>query len=203
MSTTTSSSVSVRREAVWPIAGLTTKPPLIRRSSTPMTSIPDRNSIRLSLNENPFGPSPRTVDAIRADLVGLSSYTGDALAELVSLVSLREGIASEHIVLGEILHTFGPYLSANGGWGGEFIYTVPGYTALVDAVAPAGGVAVGVPLNERLENDLRAIADRVNARTRAVYLVNPHNTSGTVSEAARTAAGLVRKGAKVLCFERS
>jgi histidinol-phosphate aminotransferase len=195
-----------------------------------MTSIPDRHSIRLSLNENPFGPSPRAVDAIRADLVGLSSYTGDALAELTFLVSRRERIASEQIVLGEVLHVFGHYLSATGGSGGEFIYSVPGYTALVDAVEPAGGIVVGVPLNELFENDLRTIADRVNGRTRAVYLVNPHNPSGTVSEAAefidfvhrlsrrtlvivdeayleftpdfeaRTVVGLVRNGANVAVF---
>jgi histidinol-phosphate aminotransferase len=195
-----------------------------------MASIPDRHTIRLSLNENPFGPSVRAVDAIRAGLVGLNRYTGDALAELTSLIAQRERVASEQIVLGEILHVFGLYLSANGGSGGEFIYSVPGYTALVDAVAPAGGIAVGVPLNEWLENDLRAIADRVNARTRAVYLVNPHNPSGTVSEAAefidfvhrlsrrtlvivdeaylefmpdfdaRTVVGLVRQGANVAVF---
>jgi len=135
-----------------------------------MTNSPDQHPIRLSLNENPFGPSLRAVDAIRSNLVGLSSYTGDALAELTSLVAQRERVASEQIVLGEILHVFGLFLSANGGPGGEFVYSVPGYTALVDAVAPAGGIVVGVPLNERLENDLRAIADRVNARTRAVCL---------------------------------
>jgi histidinol-phosphate aminotransferase len=195
-----------------------------------MTSTPDRHPIRLSLNENPFGPSPRAVDAIRADLDGLSSYTGDTLAELTTLISQRERIASEQIVLGEVLHVFGLYLSATGGSGSEFIYSVPGYTALVDAVIPAGGIVVGVPLNERLENDLRAIADKVNERTRAVYLVNPHNPSGTVSEAAefidfvhrlsrrtlvivdeayleftpdfeaRTVVSLVRKGANVAVF---
>jgi histidinol-phosphate aminotransferase len=95
---------------------------------------------------------------------------------------------------------------------------------------PVGGVAVGVPLNERLENDLSAIAAKVNAHTRAVYLVNPHNPTGTVSDAAqfidfvselskrtlvivdeayleftpdfrkRTVVGLVRAGAQVAVF---
>jgi len=55
---------------------------------------------------------------------------------------------------------------------------------LVDAVAPGGGVAVGVPLDQNLGNDLAAIAAKVSARTRAIYLVNPHNPSGTVSDAA-------------------
>jgi aspartate/methionine/tyrosine aminotransferase len=65
--------------------------------------------------------------------------------------------------------------------GGEFVYSEPGYTALVDAVAPGGGVVVGVPLNAHLENDLPAIAARGTARTRAIYIVNPHNPTGTAS----------------------
>lgn len=133
-------------------------------------------------------------------------------------------------MLGEHLDVLGLYLSAQGAPGGEFIYSEPGYTALVNAVAPGGGRVVGVPLNEQLQNDLPAIAGKVNDRTRAVYLVNPHNPSGTVSDAARfidfirelskrtlvivdeayleftedferrTVAGLVRDGAQVAVF---
>ena len=195
-----------------------------------IASMPKRDRIRLSLNENPFGPSPRAAQAIKAHLDGLSRYTGNELTELTSTISARENIVTEQIVLGEILDVLGLYLSANGGPGGEFVYSTPGYMALVDAVAPAGGIVVGVPLNERYENDLPAIADKVTARTRAVYLVNPHNPTGTVSEAApfidlvrelskrtlvivdeayleftpdfeqRTVAGLVRDGAQVAVF---
>ena len=44
-------------------------------------------------------------------------------------------------------------------------------------------MVVGVALNAHLENDLPAIAARMTARTRAVYVVNPHNPTGTASEA--------------------
>jgi histidinol-phosphate aminotransferase len=195
-----------------------------------MANTPKRDPIHLSLNENPFGPSPLALQAIQAQLTGLSRYTGSELAELTHTIAAREDIAAEQIVLGEILDVLGLYLSAHSGPGGEFIYSEPGYTALVDAVAPAGGVVVGVPLNERLENDLPAISGKVNGQTRAVYLVNPHNPSGTVSEPAqfidfvrelskrtlvivdeayleftpdfekRTIAGLVRAGAQVVVF---
>ena len=189
-----------------------------------------RDPIRLSLNENPLGPSPIAVQAIKAHLDDLSRYPGKELTELTGTIAARENVAAEQIVLGEILNVLGLYLSANGGPGGEFIYSTPGYTALVDAVAPAGGTVVGVPLNERYENDLPAIAAKVTARTRAVYLVNPHNPTGTVSEATpfidfvrelskhtlvivdeayleftpdfeqRTVADLVRDGAQVAVF---
>ena len=186
--------------------------------------------IRLSLNENPFGPSPRALQAIKEQFGDLSRYTGEQLSELTNTIAAREDIATEQIVLGEILDVLGLYLSSDGGPSGEFIYSEPGYTALVDAVAPGGGIVIGVPLNDRLENDLPAIAGKVNGRTRAVYLVNPHNPTGTVNPPAqfiefvrelskrtlvivdeayleftpdfeqRTVAGLVRGDAQVVVF---
>jgi histidinol-phosphate aminotransferase len=149
----------------------------------PATGTPMPRSIRLSLNENPFGPSPLALQAIQDHLGDLYRYAGSEVAELTATIAARENVGSEQIVLGEILDVLGLYLSAQGGPGGEFIYSEPGYTALVNAVAPAGGTVIGVPLNARLENDLPAIADRVAAHTRAVYLVNPHNPTGTVSDA--------------------
>lgn len=148
------------------------------------SAAPARRQVRLSLNENPFGPSPRAIAAIEAHLAGLCRYAADEADALTQAIAARENIPAEHIVLGEILDTLGLYLAAAGGTGGEFIYSEPGYMALVDAVAPAGGKVIGVPLNNRLQNDLPAIAARVNARTRAVYLINPHNPSGTVNDAA-------------------
>jgi histidinol-phosphate aminotransferase len=71
----------------------------------------------------------------------------------------------------------------NGPAGGEFIYSEPDYTALADALEPRGGVVVGVPLDQQIRNDLSAIAAKVRSRTRAIYLVNPHNPSGTVNDA--------------------
>ncbi|MDU6141123.1 pyridoxal phosphate-dependent aminotransferase, partial [Bradyrhizobium sp.] len=79
-----------------------------------------------------------------------------------------------------------------------FVYSEPGYTALVDAVTPAGGRVVGVPLNAALENDLPAIAAVVDGTTRAVYLVNPHNPSGTVSDTAAFIAAVRDLSARTL-----
>lgn len=140
---------------------------------------------RLSLNENPFGPSPLAWRAIRDQLGEVCRYTGGEAETLIQAIGKRENISSRQIVLGEILEALGLHLAMSGPAGGEFIYSEPGYTALVDAVSPGGGVVVGVPLDGRLENDLPAIAAKVNGRTRAVYLVNPHNPTGTVSDADR------------------
>jgi histidinol-phosphate aminotransferase len=78
----------------------------------------------------------------------------------------------------------GTYLSIQGGVGGEFLYSNPGYTALIDAAVAVGGVAIPVPLDGGMQNDLAAIREMVSNRTRAVFLVNPHNPTGTVTDAA-------------------
>jgi histidinol-phosphate aminotransferase len=152
-------------------------------ASITWATAPAAGVTRLSLNESPFGPSPRAVEAIQNALTEIARYAGDDAHALEQQIADREGVSPDQIILGEILDSLGLQLALDGGAGGEFIYSEPGYTALVDAVAPGGGVVVGVPLNAHLENDLPAIAARVTARTRSIYIVNPHNPTGTVSEA--------------------
>jgi len=185
---------------------------------------------RLSLNENPLGPSPKALAAIQATLGQANRYADAEAQALIEQIAEHEGVAPEQILLGEILTPLGLFLSLQGGPGGEFIYSIPGYPALVDAAALVGGVVVGVPLNAKLENDLPAITARINKRTRAIFLINPHNPSGTVNDnaafkaflreaarqalvivdeaylefsddfAARTAVSLTREGENVMVF---
>ncbi len=168
---TTGAAVAAQRPARL-LAGETTS------VAAPAISAP----VRLSLNENPFGPSERAVRAIAEHLGGgLSRYVEAEATAFTAQAATREGLPAEQIVLGETLEPLGTLLALDGGPGGEIVYSVPGYTALVDAAARVGGAGAPVPLDARLENDLPAIAARVNGRTRAVFLVNPHNPSGTVS----------------------
>ena len=140
--------------------------------------------VRLTLNENPYGPSPAAVRAIQNDLKDLFRSVGDEEAAFVKLVAEHEGVSPDQIVIGDLLEALGLQLSLQGGPGGEFIYSVPGYPAMVDAAAPVGGVAVTVPLDAKHENDLPGIMAKITPRTRAIFLVNPHNPTGTVSDSA-------------------
>lgn len=97
-------------------------------------------------------------------------------------VAAHEGVETQQIIPGEILDSLGVYLGIKGGAGSEFIYSVPGYPVLVNAAARMGCKVVSIPLNNRLENDLEAIEAHINNRTAAIFLVNPHNPSGTLSD---------------------
>jgi histidinol-phosphate aminotransferase len=194
-------------------------------------SSPSRHTIRLSFNENPYGPSSNVAEAVQHDFTHLNRYADSAAAQrLAEQIATYERVPIEQVVLGEILGLLGLYLGSRDGPGGEFIYSMPGYLALIDAAARVGGIGVPVPLNARYQNDLPALRAKVNERTRAIYLLNPHNPTGTVNDdkefkrflgenpqhvvaivdeayleyatdfASRSAVSLVRDGANVMVF---
>ncbi len=142
---------------------------------------------RLSLNENPFGPSPAALEAMLHNLTSGKAprYPFGELNELIGLIAKKEGVAPEQIVLGvgsgEILETVGMFF---GLLKGEVIHASPGYVQLVRAAETAGGKAVPVPLNAKLESDLDAMAAKVTAQTSVVYIANPHNPTSTAVDSA-------------------
>ena len=187
--------------------------------------------IHLNLNENAYGPSSKVIPALQKQFLSLSRYADSTAAQIFAeQIAAYERVPVQQIVLGEILGALGLYLGSQGGPGGEFIYSTPGYLALVDAASHLGGVGVPVPLNAQYANDLPALLGKVNRKTRALYLINPHNPTGTVSEEgafkqfllessqhapvivdeayleytadfeARSAVSLTREGANVLVF---
>jgi histidinol-phosphate aminotransferase len=162
-------------------------------------SPPNRTArVRVALNENAFGPSPRVIQALATELHGLERYTGEEAHDLTRQIAQLENVPEEQVVLGEVLEPLGLQLGLQGGPGGEFLYSEPGYTALVDAARPVGGVALPIPLNARLENDLPAFLAKLSARTRAVFLVNPHNPSGTLSDPTQLEAAVSELAKKAL-----
>jgi len=150
---------------------------------TPNASGP-RAPIQLALNENPFGPSPLAIRAIEEQLGAVARYTSEEADSLSRQIAALEQVPGDQVVLGEVLEALGSYLVQESGAAKEIAYSTPGYTVLGDAARAAGGAAVSVALDARLENDLAALGAHVGQATRALFLVNPHNPSGTVSDAA-------------------
>jgi histidinol-phosphate aminotransferase len=127
------------------------------------------------------------------ELGRLSRYADEPLArQLAEQIAEHEQIPVEQVVLGEILDLLGSFLSSSGGPGGEFLYSTPGYLALIDAAALVGGIGVSVPLNAQYQNDLVALKSKVNAKTRAIYLINPHNPTGTINDTRRLRASFAK-----------
>jgi histidinol-phosphate aminotransferase len=139
----------------------------------------------LNLNENPNGPSALALEAIQAQLKRPGRYPGVETKALLDLISKREGYPIANLILGvgsgQILETLGAHY---GSLKGEVLYADPGFPLLAHAAQFAGGTAVTVPVNDKLETDLPGFTAKFSPNTRLVYLANPHNPTGTVVDPA-------------------
>jgi histidinol-phosphate aminotransferase len=149
--------------------------------------------VRLNANENPFGPSPRAVEAMERCGRVASRYPDSSYDELRRAIAAHHGVGPERIVLGcgssEILEM------------ADLAFLGPGKTAVVaepafEAVLLYAGVirfeSVKVPLTADFRHDLPRMAAACDARTGLVYVCNPNNPTGTVVSGEEVAAFLPR-----------
>jgi histidinol-phosphate aminotransferase len=154
------------------------------------------NAVKLASNENPLGPSPRAVEAIRREAANVHRYPDGASFRLREALAARLGVAREQLVFGcgadEILELVAKSFL---GPGDECVFAWPSFAMYPIVVKGMGATPVPVPLDAGFAHDLDAMAAAVTARTRVVVVCNPNNPTGTsVSAAAfdRFAATLPR-----------
>ena len=140
----------------------------------------------LCWNENPYGPSPEARRVMAASIPEGCRYpSDDELKSLIGKIALHEGTDSQHIVIGtgsgELLRALVLVCARDGG---EIVAAEPTYLELPDYAQTLGVKVKFVPVNAQLEHDLPAMHAAVNERTRAVYLCNPNNPTGTAVSAA-------------------
>ena len=144
---------------------------------------------RLQNNENPLGPSPRVVEAIRAVAPTLGTYPSYSDIELRRAIVdvLGRGLTPEHIFTGcsgfEALELVARAIL---GPGDEVILSSPTFTGAYRKVTePLGAAVIDVPLEPRtFRYRPEAVLEAVTERTKLVMLCNPNNPTGTVISAA-------------------
>jgi histidinol-phosphate aminotransferase len=145
----------------------------------------DGKPIILCWNENPYGPSPAARAAVSEAIPASCRYPDDEMKSLVAVLAAREGVSADCIVTGtgsgELLRALGMLAARNGG---EVVAAEPSYAELTRYAQGCGAALRFVPVDKGLRHDLSAMHAAVSARTRAVYLCNPNNPTGTTVAAA-------------------
>jgi len=140
--------------------------------------------IKMASNENPFGPSPRALEAIQQAAGEINLYPDNEVSELRARLAQAHGVQPANIVvtagstslLDVIARTvLEPGLKAITSERSFIVYPI--VTKL------AGAELVQVPMNDDTF-DLDAIAAAVDDKTRVVFLANPNNPTGTMVSAA-------------------
>ncbi|MHA7874813.1 histidinol-phosphate transaminase [Roseivivax sp.] len=138
------------------------------------------NVIKLSSNENPFGPPEGAKEAIRRALHEMHRYPSSDHASLRAAIGEVHGLDPERIICGtgsdEIIHFLCQAYAARND---EVIHTEHGFAMYKISARVAGAKPVEVPEKERV-TDVDAILAACTKKTKLVFLANPNNPTGTM-----------------------
>lgn len=159
------------------------------------------NAIKLSSNENPFGPSDRAKEAFAKTVHTLHRYPNTDHRSLRGAIAEVHGLDADRIICGvgsdEII-TF--LCQAYAGPRDEVVFTEHGFLMYRISTLAVGATPIEVPERERMA-DVDAILKACNSRTRLVFIANPNNPTGTMispAEIERLAAGLPKQAILVI-----
>lgn len=144
-----------------------------------------RDAIKLASNENPLGPSPAALEAVRGILGEIARYPDGNGFDLKRAISNRYGVEPAAITLGNGSNDVLEIISR--------AFLLPGLEAVFSqhafAVYPIVTQAIGAtarvtPAHDgsrgpRYGHDLDAMADAITDKTRIVFIANPNNPTGT------------------------
>lgn len=159
------------------------------------------NLIRLGSNENPYGPSPKAREALKAIISEGNRYAYSPAAQLREAIAKKEGVSVDHVMLGagssEILCLTGMMAGLEGG---AVLSAFPVFRLLMDYAAKFNARWDKVNLTEDLVHDLEGLASAVKADTKILFLVNPNNPTGTLLKAGSYKSFCEEMSKKTLVF---
>jgi len=136
--------------------------------------------IKLASNENPLGPSPKALDAMRRTLERSHFYPDGGGYDLRGAVASRLDFARENIVLGngsnEIIEFIG---HAFLGPDDEVVVARHSFAVYKLMAQLFGADTVEVP-DPAYTADLDGMLAAVTPKTRAIFIANPNNPTGTM-----------------------
>lgn len=157
--------------------------------------------VKLSSNENPFGPGDLARLAYARAGHDLHRYPPTDHAGLRAALGAHFGIDASRIICGAGSDEIISFLcQAYAGPGDEVLYSQHGFLMYQISARAAGATPVAAPEQDRIA-DVDALLAAANKRTKLVFIANPNNPTGTmipIEEITRLAEGLPKQALLVL-----
>ncbi len=140
-----------------------------------------KNVTRLATNENPFGPSPKAIKAMKKAVEEGHLYPDPTCWELREKLGEQQGINPENYVVANgadniINLTIASYVNP----GDEVVYCTPTFSEYNKNTLLMGGIPVEIPTTDDHKFDLEAMLGAVTEKTKLVIICNPNNPTGTI-----------------------
>lgn len=165
-------------------------------AETPTAAPAALGGVRLSANENPYGPSPAAFDAMRSAFDLAWRYPDEAADALVSDLAKRHSVPEDHVLLGngssEILQLAAAAFTAPGR---PCVTADPTFEAIGRYARAADAEVVTVPLTADHRHHLERM---LPAGAGLVYLCNPNNPTGSITPKVQVRSFLARVPASTL-----
>ncbi|MFQ5683373.1 MAG: histidinol-phosphate transaminase [Candidatus Binatia bacterium] len=139
-----------------------------------------KDTVKLASNENPLGPSPLAIKALKERLLQLHRYPDGGGFYLKKELAGKLGVDPEGLILGngsnELIDLAVRTFMRPGD---EAVMAHQAFVIYHLAVQAAGGCCRIISLKD-FSHDLEAMKQAINAKTRIVFLANPNNPTGTI-----------------------
>jgi histidinol-phosphate aminotransferase len=155
----------------------------------------------LRANENPYGPPPLAAKAFQDEVFTGNRYAWETLENLVNIIAKKENVKPSQILMApgssDILEKVAMVLFQKGG---DVISADPSYMSLINVSKSVGGEWKSYKLLDDSQHDLDAMEAGVDANTKLVYICNPNNPTGSITDADKLRAFCSRVSEKVPVF---
>ncbi len=155
----------------------------------------------LRANENPYGPPPEAAEAFQKEVYSGNRYAWKTLNDLIDKIASREGVDPQQVMMGpgssDLLEKTAMVLFQKGG---NVISADPSYMSLIVVAKAVGGSWKSYKLLDDAQHDLDAMEAGIDADTKMVYICNPNNPSGSITDAKKLYDFCSRVSEKVTVF---
>ncbi|MBI3669194.1 MAG: histidinol-phosphate transaminase [Acidobacteria bacterium] len=142
---------------------------------------PGDGVIRLDSNENPYGPSPKALEAMTRSQRVAARYPDSLEERMREALAKLHGVEPDNVLLGcgssEILRMAD---MAFLGSGKNVVVAEPTFEAVLAYARVTRAQRVKVALTADFRHDLDRMAAACNEATGLVYVCNPNNPTGTI-----------------------
>lgn len=134
---------------------------------------------KLASNENAWGPSPKAIEAMKEALKDISRYPDSGAYELKKELAKFYGLDSNSFIFGNGSDQLVQLIAyAFFRRDDEILMGFPSFPRYDTVALMMGAVPVQIPLNNGYY-PLEEILERISPKTRAIFICNPNNPSGT------------------------
>jgi len=137
--------------------------------------------LKLASNENPLGPSPLALEAVRRHLAESHLYPDGGCVQLRAALATKLGVEAERIIVGngsnEIMVLLAQAFLRPGD---EVVFGAQAFIVYKLATLLCGAKPVAVAMPD-FKHDLDAVLRAITARTKIVFLPSPNNPTGTAN----------------------